>query len=270
MISNVRVRGRIRIWAALVGVLLLFFYAPGVATAQPAGTAEVRVNAPAGAQPLRTPFQVTIELVSISGMWAGYQTYLAYDPELVEVLDISPGGIANCDTEATWGNPSVPPYIQTGCAFQESTEVGTMEVITLQCLKDGRAPLRFVSREADPGAGTFMFDENAVYFDTKVTDGEVICGAGGPASTVELPTPIPTPDFSSVGGVSAGAQPGGAAPQVQPGGPGGAQNAATPASGQGNGRFVTSVGFLAPLATVVALAIVAAAFGLRWKQRSRA
>lgn len=269
MRANALVVGGVRIRTALAGALLLVLLASGVANAQPAGTAEVRVNVPSEPQPLRTPFQVTIELVSVSGMWAGYQTYLAYDPELVEVLDISPGGIANCDTEATWGNPSVPPYIQTGCAFQESTEVGTMEVVTLQCLKDGRGLLRFVSREADPAAGTFIFDENAVYFDTKVTDGEVICGAGGPASTVELPTPIPTPDFSSVGGVSPATPSQGAAPQGQSGAAQGATGAATPASGQGSGQFVTSVGFLVPLAAVVALAVVAVAFGLRWKQRSR-
>ncbi len=264
------VRGRMSLaFAAALGLTIAM---AGSAAAQPAGTAEVRLNVPSGSQPLRTPFQVTIELVSISGMWAGYQTYLVYDPEMVEVLDISPGGIANCDTEATWGNPSLPPYIQTGCAFQESTELGTVEVITVQCLKDGRAPIRFISREADPAAGTFFFDENAVYFDTKVTDGEIVCGAGGPASTVELPTPIPTPDLSRTGGVSAapGSPSGGGTTEGGAGAaPGGAREASTPASGQGSGRFVTSVGFLAPLAAVVALAIVASAFAFRWKQRSR-
>jgi hypothetical protein len=261
---------KIYLFAIWAGVPLLSL-TWGIASAQPAGTAEVRLNVPAGPQPLRTPFRVTIELASVSGTWAGYQTYVAYDDDLVEVLDISPGGIANCDTEQTWGNPSVPPFIQTGCAFQESTEVGIMEVITFQCLKDGRAPLRFVSREADPAAGTFIFDENAVYFDTKVTDGEIICGAGGPASTVELPTPIPTPDFSSAGGVSGSPSSSGGA-----GGGGQAtgdaargQGAATPASGQGNGQLVTSVGFLVPLGVVFALVAAAVAFGLRWRQRSR-
>lgn len=265
MSSNVK-RGSFIL--ALLGAVTLWVVTSGSAGAQPAGTAEMRLNVPPGPQPLRTPFQVTIELVSISGTWAGYQTYVAYDADLVEVVEITPGGIANCDTDATWGNPSVPPYIQTGCAFQESTEVGTVEVITMQCLKDGRAPLRFISHEVDPGAGTFFFDENAVYFDTKVVDGEVMCGAGGPASDVPLPTPFPTPDLSGVAGTS-GQAPGqagaGSTPAPQAGQAQGATS--SPRSGEGNGRFVTSLEFVAPAAAFAALAVIGLAFGLRRRQR---
>lgn len=267
MSSNVK-RGSFIL--ALLGAATLWVVTSSSAGAQPAGTAEVRLNVPSEPQPLHTPFQVTIELVRISGTWAGYQTYVAYDADLLEVLEITPGGIANCDTDATWGNPSVPPYIQTGCAFQESTEVGTVEVITMQCLKDGRAPLRFISHEADPAAGTFFFDELAVYFDTKVVDGEVVCGAGGPVSDVPLPTPIPTPDFSGVAGTS-GQAPGQAAgggtavPQA-----GQAQGATgSPRSGDGNGRFVTSAGFLAPAAAVAALVVIGLAVGLRRRGQSQ-
>lgn len=248
----------------------LWLVTSGSIGAQPAGTAEMRLNVPSEPQPLHMPFQVTIELVRISGTWAGYQTYVAYDADLVEVVDITPGGIANCDTDATWGNPSVPPYIQTGCAFQESTEVGTVEVITMQCLKDGRAPLRFISHEVDPGAGTFFFDENAVYFDTTVTDGEVVCGAGGPVSDVPLPTRIPMPDLSGVVGTS-GQAPGQAAAGSTPASQGGQAQGATgsPRSGEGNGQFVTSLGLVVPAAAIAALAVIGLAFGLRRRQRRR-
>lgn len=257
-----------RLSLGLLGAAILGLVLAGNVSAQPAGTAEMRLNVPSGPQPLHTPFQVTIELVSISGTWAGYQTYLVYDDDLVEVVNITPGGIANCDTDATWGNPSVPPYIQTGCAFQESTEVGTVEVITFQCLRDGRAPVRFISHEDDPAAGTFFFDENAVYFETKVTDSEIVCGAGGPASEVLLPTPFPTPDFSGAAGAAGQApgQPAGgstAAPRS-----GQAQGAtSSPRSGEGSGRFVTSVRFLAPAAAVTAVVVIAVALGLRSRQQ---
>jgi hypothetical protein len=177
---------RLRI-GAIAGVALLIGATLLLRGALAASPAEMRVNAPEGTQPVGSTFEVTVSITRAGATWAGYTDQMTYDSSVLEIKDVTRGGIASCD-EGTWANPQKLPTLLAACVFQSTTATGTTEKIQMQCLKDGTSLLHLITTTEDTINGSTLFDVDAVTIPTDLVDAKVTCGGGGPVATVPIPT----------------------------------------------------------------------------------
>ena len=130
-------------------------------------------------------FGVAVDLAAFapgtSTAWAGYDLELAYDATVLQVNGDTRGMCA----ADSWTNAELAPSIVSGCFRQTITTTGTLETITLTCVRDGSSALRLVSPEAPDrtSSGTSLFDEFANPFATTLVSGSVTCGGPGPTAT---------------------------------------------------------------------------------------
>ena len=113
------------------------------------GSATITITAPAAAQPLNTPFDVTANLTQFTGgtapfgaTWGGYDLEVRYDPTLISVNVDANGFITHtaanlCQPANNWANPQTVPDIVTGCFGNSSTSTGLLEDYSLNCIANG-------------------------------------------------------------------------------------------------------------------------------------
>ncbi len=226
----VRFRVPLALAAALLGLLAM-----SVAS-HAAAPAEMRVDAPSGTQVVGKPFTVNVSITRADATWAGYTDQLIYDPKVLKVNSVKPGGLADCKDPNTWANPQTSPTVLSACVFQSTTATGVSEIIEFECLKDGASELHLVTTAEDPVNGSALFNEGAAPIATDLVDATVSCGAGGPIETVAVPTNPAAPSSVPGGGTTpapGGGTPGasGSAPAGGTPGAGGTSASGTAASG---------------------------------------
>src|SRR5581483_8138522 len=145
------------------------------------GTATFTVSAPAGQQPLSTPFNVTIALTQFtpsagSPTWGGYDSELSYDSNILDVVSVTRG---LCTPAGNWADPLHDPHVVTGCFAQSRSDTGTLDTISFTCVGNGTSPLIELPR-GDPDdifLGSALFDENSVDFAMTFVNTSVTCGS---------------------------------------------------------------------------------------------
>jgi hypothetical protein len=162
-------------------------------SAYPPCLAGLALSVASSSQATSTPFDVTVAITRADATWAGYSIEIAYDRSVLRVNNAANVSIPICNngTWATSGNPSQEPTIILGCVFQQTTAAGPTATITFQCLKDGSSVLHLVTLAEDSIQGSTLFDENAVFIPTELTDGPTItCGAGGTSTATPTGTAL--------------------------------------------------------------------------------
>jgi hypothetical protein len=143
-------------------------------------SATISMRGPAMPQPLDTAFEISADLSSLSlngtsSVLAGYDFEMAYDPSIIAIRGVTPG---LCVPTSVWAHINDTPRLNTGCYAQQITSTGTLEHITVSCLRDGTSALHIVPHN-DPGAsiiGTHVFDFNAIEFPQQtLQDASVTC-----------------------------------------------------------------------------------------------
>ncbi len=152
----------------------------GSTTVQAAtAAATFAITAPGAAQPVGTPFSITVNLTAVtfepvnSPSWGGYDIEMAYDNTLLSVNNVAP---TLCSLSG-WGNPANAPNVVTGCAFQNSTSTGVLETITMTCQQSGTSALRHRSSKRpddhDARLSALRWERRGLPHDAAGFDGDV-------------------------------------------------------------------------------------------------
>jgi len=161
------------------------------------GTATFTVSAPAGQQPLSTPFDVTIGLTQFTGSagsptWGGYDSELSYDSTILDVVSVTRG---LCSPAGNWADPLHDPHVVTGCFAQSRSDTGTLDTISFTCVGNGTSPLIMLPRgdASNIFLGSSLFDENSVDFSMTFVNSSVTCGSADTPTFTPTSTPTDTP-----------------------------------------------------------------------------
>jgi hypothetical protein len=152
-----------------------------------------------------TTFQVDVLIRTAGTAWAGWQAYLAWDPDVVAYVpdvndpDDLPPGIAytglgsavlnatpsEADFDADTVNDSV--QFSTARASGTSTATGAVASVSLHCVANGTSSLHLVTLAEDAAFGTKTLQSGGGGISTGLTDSSVTCEGVSGAPAAESP-----------------------------------------------------------------------------------
>jgi len=150
-------------------------------------------------------FQVDVLIRTAGTAWAGWQAYLAWDPDVVAYVpdvndpDDLPPGIAytglgsavlnatpsEADFDADTVNDSV--QFSTARASGTSTATGAVASVSLHCVANGTSSLHLVTLAEDAAFGTKTLQSGGGGISTGLTDSSVTCEGVSGAPAAESP-----------------------------------------------------------------------------------